>query len=179
MIPETDGKQFSEIMFGLAENYPGTNLTTNGLRMRFEALKEFSINQVSQAATVLLKNHRFNTMPTVGDFIRAIGAASGNVSIEDRAEIEAGKVLGHLRRYGKAVIPEFDDPITRHLMSTRWRYGSWAAYVIESDLKWWHKDFVRAYQAHSADVDIVACLPGLNQLAGQIGHWGKEATYAI
>lgn len=81
--------------------------------------------------------------------------------MKDRAEIEAGKVLDHLHRYGKGGIPEFGDPITRHLMTTRWRYGSWAAYVIESDLKWWHKDFVRAYQAHTVGVDFGACLPGL------------------
>ena len=65
MILENDVERFSEIMFGLAENYPGTNLSMNGLMMRFEALKEFS----------------------------------------------------------------FDDPITKHLMTTRWRYGTWAAYV--------------------------------------------------
>ncbi|WP_321493959.1 hypothetical protein [uncultured Desulfobacter sp.] len=180
MIPETDGKQFSEIMFGLAENYPGTNLTPNGLRMRFEALKEFSIDQISQAATLLLKNHRFNTMPTVGDFIRVIDSASGNIPIEDRAEIEAGKILDHLHRYGKAIMPEFDDPITRHLMTTRWKYGSWAAYVVEADLKWWHKAFVRAYQAYTAGVgmDCLSNLAGLNQLAGEIGNWGKGATHA-
>lgn len=180
MILETDSKQFSKIMFGLAENYPGTNLTMNGLKMRFEALKEFSIDQMSQAATTLLKHHRFNTMPTVGDFIRAIDESSGNIPVEDRAEIEAGKVIAHLRMYGKAVLPEFDDPITRHLMSTRWRYCSWAAYVVEDDLKWWFRDFVRAYQAHAAGVgmDCLPNLPGLNQLAGQIGNWEKEATHA-
>jgi len=176
MILENDSKQFSEIMFGLAENYPGTNLTMNGLKMRFEAMKEFSIDQVSQAATTLLKSHRFNTMPTVGDFISTIDAARGNISVEDRAEIEAGKVIAHLRMYGKAIMPEFKDPVTQHLMSTRWRYGSWAAYVIENDLKWWFRDFVRAYQAHASGfgMDCLHNLAGLKQLAGQIGNCEKE-----
>jgi hypothetical protein len=175
MILENDGKKFSEIMFGLAENYPGTNLTTNGLRMRFEAMKEFSIDQVGQAATKLLKTHRFNTMPTVGDFISTIHEESGDIPVEDRAEIEAGKVLDHLHRYGKMVIPEFDDPITKYLMSTRWRYCSWAAYVAESELKWWFRDFVRAYRAHTAVMDMGACLPpGLTRLAGRIGGWEDE-----
>ncbi|WP_035242037.1 hypothetical protein [Desulfobacter vibrioformis] len=175
-MDKQDLKRFTEIMMAVAENYPGTTFTSNGLKLRFEALKEFSIDQVSEAAVKLIRTHKYNSMPTTADIIDTMG---GGVSVKDRAEIEAGKVLDHLRRYGKGIIPEFEDPVTRHLMSTRWRYGSWAAYVIESDLKWWHKDFVRAYQAHSADVDIVACLPGLKQLAGQIGHWGKEATYAI
>lgn len=178
MILENDVEKFSEIMFGLAENYPGTNLTMNGLSMRFEAMKEFTIDQVSQAATVLLKSHRFNTMPTVGDFISTIDTANGHIPIEDRAEIEAGKVLDHLHRYGKGIFPEFEDPITRHLMTTRWRYVSWAAYVTESDLKWWFRDFVRAYRAHAAGIGVIDCLPGLKQLAGQIGNFGKDATHA-
>ncbi|NWH06850.1 hypothetical protein [Desulfobacter latus] len=181
MIFENDGKRFGEIMFGLAENYPGTNLSTNGLMMRFEAMKEFSIDQVGQAATKLLKTHRFNTMPTVGDFISTIDAASGNIPVEDRAEIEANKVLDHLHRHGKGVIPEFEDPITKHLMSTRWRYGSWASHVVEDELKWWHKDFVRAYRAHAVGAGVMNCLPdlsGLKQLTGKIGNWGKEVIHA-
>ena len=171
MIFENDGERFSQIMFGLAENYPRANLTTNGLMMRFEAMKEFSIDQVGQAATKLLKTHRFNTMPTVGDFISTMDAGSGNIPVEDRAEIEANKILDHLHRYGKSVIPEFEDPITKYLMSTRWRYCSWASYVVESDLKWWFRDFVRAYKAHTAGVGVIDCLPGMAELAGQIGNW--------
>ncbi len=69
-------------------------------------------------------------------------------------------------------MPEFDDPVTRHLMSTRWRYCSWAAYVVEDDLKWWFRDFVRAYRAHAAGVglDRLPDLQGLKRLAGQIGN---------
>lgn len=52
MILEKDSKQFGKIMFGLAENSPGTNLTMNGLRMCFEALKDSSIDKVSQAGQV-------------------------------------------------------------------------------------------------------------------------------
>ena len=179
MILENDGKKFSEIMFGLAENYPGTNLSTNGLMMRFEAMKEFSIDQVGQAATTLLKTHRFNTMPTVGDFISSIDEGSRNIPIEDRAEIEANKVIDHLHRHGKSVIPEFEDPITKYLMSTRWRYYSWAARVAEDDLKWWQKDFVRVYKAHTAGIGVIDCLPaGLTELAGQIGNFGRGVVHA-
>jgi hypothetical protein len=105
-------------------------------------------------------------MPTTADIIDAMG----NISTKDRAEIEAGKIITHLRIYGKAVMPEFDDPITRHLMSTRWRYCSWAAYVAEADLKWWSRDFIRAYQAHSTGMECIPNLPGLKHLAEQIGH---------
>jgi len=172
-----DAKEFSDIMLAIANNYPGTKFTSAGLKMRFEAMKEFSIDQISKAAVKIISIHKYNTMPTTADIIEAIG---GRISVTDRAEIEAGKVLDHLRKYGKGVIPEFNDPITKHLMSTRWRYCSWAAYVIESDLKWWFRDFVRAYKVHAAGagLDCLSDLPGLKQLAGQISNWGKEDAHA-
>ncbi|HAR32535.1 MAG TPA: hypothetical protein DCR95_00115 [Desulfobacter sp.] len=173
-MEKQDIKAFTDIMLAIADNYPGATFTSAGLKLRFEALKEFSIDQVSEAAVKLIRDHKYNTMPTTADIIEAMG---GKISVKDRAEIEAGKVLDHLHRYGKGVIPEFEDTITQYLMSTRWRYGSWAAYVAESDLKWWFRDFVRAYQAHAAGIglDCLLHLPGLKQLAGQ----GKETTYAI
>jgi hypothetical protein len=131
-MEKQDLKRFTEIMMAVAENYPGTIFTSNGLKLRFEALKEFSIDQVSEAAVKLIKTHKYNSMPTIAEFIDIMDSG---ISTKDRAEIEAGKVLEHLHKYGKGVAPKFEDPITRHLMSTRWRYGAWAAYVAEADLK--------------------------------------------
>ena len=172
-----NAKEFSDIMLAIANNYPGTKFTSAGLRLRFEALKEFSIEQISEAAVKIISTHKYNTMPTTADIIDAIGC---RISVTDRAEIEAGKVLDHLRRYGKGIVPEFEDPITQYLMSSRWRYSSWAAYVAESDLKWWFRDFIRAYKAHAAGagLDCLSDLPGLKQLAGQISNYEKEATHA-
>lgn len=176
-MEKQDIKEFTDIMLAIADNYPGATFTSAGLKLRFEALKEFSIDQVSEAAVKLIRDHKYNTMPTTADIIDAM---DGRISVKDRAEIEAGKIIAHLRLYGKAVIPEFEDPITQHLMATRWRYGSWAAYVVDADLKWWFRDFVRAYQAHAAGIGM-ACLPNLaelKRLAGQIGTFGKESIYA-
>ena len=85
------------------------------------ALKEFSIDQVVRAATKLVKTHRYNSMPTVADIINAMDEVV-RINTEQRAEIEAGKVLEHLHYFGSQVTPSFDDPITKHLMSHRWRY---------------------------------------------------------
>jgi len=70
-----DLKQFTEIMAGLAENYPGAVLTGNGLKLRFAALKEFSIDQVVSGATKLVQTHKYNSMPTTADMINAMGDA--------------------------------------------------------------------------------------------------------
>jgi len=64
-MEKQDIKQFTEIMMGLAENYPGAVLTGNGLKLRVAALKEFSIDQVARAATKLIQTHKYNSMPTL------------------------------------------------------------------------------------------------------------------
>jgi len=153
-MEKQDIEQFTEIMMGLAENYPGAVLTSNGLKLRFAALKEFSIDQVTMAATKLVQVHKYNSMPTVADFINAMDP--GRINPDQRAELEAGKVLEHLRYHGKNVSPRFRDPITRHLMTARWRYYAWASKVKEDDLKWWSRDFVRAYKAQAAGI-MVEC----------------------
>jgi len=37
-------------------------------------------------------------------------------------------------------------------LSTRWRWYAWAVRVKEDDLKWWFRDFVRAYKSQVAGV---------------------------
>lgn len=97
--------EFSKIMAGLAENF-SSELTENGLSMRFEALKEYSITQIRQSAMVILKTRKFTTMPTVADFIEAI---EGNKY--DLADIQKGIVMGAINRYHPN--QKFSDPITQ------------------------------------------------------------------
>ena len=149
----------------LAENYPGAVLTGNGLKLRFAALKEFSIDQVIIAATKLIQTHKYNSLPTTADMINAMGGMLGRIDRDSRAEIEAGKVLAHLHSFGSQVTPSFDDPITKHLMSHRWRYHSWASRVKEEDLKWWSRDFVRAYKAHAVAANAGFYLPVKTQFS--------------
>ncbi len=143
-MKKEDLKKFTEIMMGLAENYPGTSFTSNGLKLRFAALEKFSIDQVEGAAVRIIQTHKYNSMPTTADIINAIDPVQDN-----KAEIEAGKVIEYLSRFGASIEPRFEDPITRHLMSHRWKWYAWASRVQESELKWWTRDFIRAYQAHA------------------------------
>ncbi|MBF0230481.1 MAG: hypothetical protein HQK63_13005 [Desulfamplus sp.] len=172
-----DAMKFFEIMTGLAENYQGSQLSEIGLKMRFEALKEFTITQISKASTELIKMRKNGFMPTVGEIIEVIETIEGTgcIAIEDQAEIQAGVVLDFLRKYGRLSHPEFQDTITNHLMTTRWKYYSWASTVEESEIKWWQKDFVRAYKAYAAneskDFNLLSMQqqPELRQLASKIG----------
>jgi len=161
-MKEKDIDRFIEIMAGLSENYSNSHLSKNGLKLRFAALQEFNIDQVSQAAITLVKTHKFNCMPTVADFIAAMGPIG--VSIEDQAEIEAVKVLEFLRLHGRNGHPHFDDPTTKLLMSTRWKYLTWASSVTESDLKWWKMEFTRTYIAHHAGSRAGCFFPAMDKI---------------
>ncbi len=158
-MTRNDAPKFAELMAAMTENYPKTQLTPMGMKMRFDALQDYSIDQITHSALELMRTHKYNTMPTVGDFVSVIDQKNGKISIEDRAEIEAGDVLTHLRQYGRTKNPQFKDPVTSHLMNSRWIYLSWCKSVKENDLKWWQKDFVRAYKAYAGGVRIGYSLP--------------------
>ena len=68
-------------------------------------------------------------------------------SLEDRALVEANNILTHLRYNGATRTPDMQDPITKDLMTNRWPYRAWASRVIESELKWWVKEFCDAYRS--------------------------------
>ncbi|MBI9089900.1 MAG: hypothetical protein JEZ12_11845 [Desulfobacterium sp.] len=157
----SDIDRFTEIMAGMAENYPNTHLSKNGLTLRFKALKAFDIDQVSQAAIALIQTHKFNTMPTTADIIAAMGQG---LNVEDRAEIEAVKVLEFFRLYGRNGDPVFEDPTTKHLMESRWRYRSWASTITESDLKWWRVEFTRSYISHHAGMKTGYYIPAMGKI---------------
>lgn len=122
----------------------------------------------------LVRTHKYNSMPTVGDIINVMDGMVG-INTEQRAEIDAGKVLDHLHYFGSQVAPSFDDPITKHLMGHRWRYHSWASRVKEDDLKWWSRDFVRAYKAHAVAANAGFYLP-VNPVVRRVDHLIGESS---
>lgn len=173
---DTDFEYFTQILFALAENFGCTQLSPMGLNLRFEALREFTLTQISKAATELIRARKKGFMPTTGEMIEVIEQIEGRYPIpnhEEMAEFQAGIVLEFLRRYGRTGYPEFTDTITQHLMSSRWRYNSWASTVEESELVWWKKDFIRAYKAYSTNTsNIGGFIPlqgAIKQLVGKIG----------
>ena len=148
-----DLSRFTEIMTGMAECFPSGRISHLSLELSYQALKKYSLDQITRAVSRLLISHKFNTMPTIADIAETIDQAEGKIPVEDKAEVQAGIVLEFLRTCGRDASPMFSDPITRHLMTTRWRYRQWAAYVIESDLKWWRREFIETYKAHASGVE--------------------------
>jgi len=174
---ESDRKKFVEIMYGVADNFGG-QISREGYLIRFQAMQDLTIDQVSLAATNLINNRSktFPAVPTVKEFRGALQSASApTVSMQTMAEIQAGEVLAMLRKGGRNASGSFRDPTTAHLMSRRWPYKSWAAQVMEKDLTWWKKDFIAAYIAN-AEVEHahIIALPGSNPATKRLEDFAKK-----
>lgn len=144
-MTDSDKKEFAEIMVALAENYSQT-LTRQGLALRFMALREHGIEAIRKAAMSLMVSRRYTTMPTVADFLDHLGGGS----LEDRAEVEAGKVLEAIRRHGAYASVVFDDAVTMAVIEKG--FGGWPKMCAEqrgAEEKFWRRDFVKMYLAYS------------------------------
>ena len=138
-------------MYGVADNFGG-QIAKEGLKIRFEALKDLEIEQISQAATYLMNNREkdYPPVPTVKEFRDATEAIKGpTLSIQSKVEIEIDKIQEHLRRYGASKPFVTDDEISMHLMTQRWNYQQWAKTVLTAELQWWRKEFRQSYEAYS------------------------------
>lgn len=143
-------KVFSQVMWGVAEDFGGV-LSENGLVMRFHALQEYTIEQISQAGTWLLKHREksFPSVPTTKEFVDVIESRmTVSITPKSMANIEADKVLEKLKYQGRTGKADFEDKITQNLMVTRWPYKSWSSSLKTDDIKWWRKDFIEAYQSY-------------------------------
>lgn len=176
-----DEKRFVQIMLGMADNFRDT-ITKEGMAMRFDMLKQFSIQQVDQAAKKIIMVRKYTKMPPVAEFIEAIQGNHQN-QIEERAEIQATVVLERLRNFEAYEIAPglwsnnekphtFEDPVTQFLMTKRWPFLNWKASLLESEVKWWVKEFKEAYRAFSgSETPLQIEAPEeLKQLVANIGN---------
>lgn len=163
-----DKKEFFTIMFGLAENFGG-QVSKEGLKFRFEAMSDFTISEVSAAATFIINNREkdYPPVPTVKEFRDAIESLNGpKVSPKAKAQLQVDEVITFLKHRGAYATPNFKDPITARLMSSRWPYASWATTVTIDELEtWWPKKFIDAYLAYDelGEVEAIA-LPPVNNV---------------
>ncbi len=145
-------EQFSKIMVAMAGNF-GATIQPATLDVWFQMAKGdgFTYEQVAKAAGHIMrtKANGYGRMPTYAEIVQAIQGEPPK--IEHKALAEANRIIGHLRYNGAIAWPDLSqDPVTERLMTTRWPYKAWASQVLESELKWWAKEFVEAYQAEHA-----------------------------
>ena len=166
-MKESDKSRFAQIMLGMADNFRDT-VTKEGMALRFDVLKEFSIQQVEAAARKILLTRKYTKMPPVAEFIEAIQGQAP--AVEDKALVMANEIVSHLKRFGSGVSPTLDhDPTAKRLMATRWPYRQWASSVLDSELKWWIKEFCAAYRAEAIVERIEIEGPAaMKQIAGSL-----------
>jgi len=166
----------AEILFGLAGNFGDTvdNNTVKIWARGFES-EGISLDQIRYAALKILKTRTISKMPTFAEFLEAI-----NGSNKDNAQAQADIVLETLQQRGSRINPKFLDPVTAHLMSTRWKWERWAPNVTEDEVKWWRKEFIEAYQAYAGrpemveEVQKLAAPERLKKLVSGIGDTEKK-----
>jgi hypothetical protein len=169
-------EELSEILFGLAGNFgdsidgPTAKLWARGFKS-----EGITIDQIRQAAMVILKTRKISKMPTFGEFLEHIQG-----SADSKAHAQADLVINTLRRQGAYSKPsEFADPITNHLMKVRWPWKAWGSSLQEDEVKWWRRDFVEAYKdlaRNPANLNRAMQIQGpgpsrvIKQLTGRIGE---------
>ena len=164
-----DFKPFSELIQGVAECY-GQTLTAQGIALRFKMLEAFAYPEVERAALSIMATRKYTSMPTPADFLEHISGGSA----EDKAEVEAGKVLTAIAKHGGYASVAFDDPVTQAVIVQA--YGGWVKLCeecgAEEPEKWFRKDFAKTWSAYSRQgVRLFGHLPGRTEIANHASGW--------
>ena len=147
MDKQTDGDRFRKLMEGMADNFRDT-ISKEGMRMRWEMLKGYSIDQVEDAGKKILATRKYTKMPPIAEFLDAING--GHVPIELKAEQQWTEIRDKMRTFGAyQKTPPFEDPITASLIQRRFRFKRLCLTPIK-DLPFLRKEFISAYAAETA-----------------------------
>ncbi|MDL2209893.1 DUF6475 domain-containing protein [Desulfovibrio sp. OttesenSCG-928-O18] len=169
-MTHADFKQFSALIQGVAECY-GQSLSAQGIVLRFKLIEQFDYAEVEKAALSIMATRKYTSMPTPADFLEHISGGSA----EDKAEVEAGKVLDAIGRYGAYASVVFDDAVTQAVIVQA--YGGWVKLSQECGVKesekWFRKDFAKSWAAYSRQgVKQTGHLPGLFEITNSSnGHY--------
>lgn len=159
---QADFKPFSALIQGVAECY-GQSLSAQGIALRFKLLEQFGFAEVEKAALSVMATRKYTSMPTPADFLEHISGGSA----EDKAEVEAGKVLDAIGRHGAYSSVVFDDAVTQAVIVQA--YGGWpklcAECGVEESENWFRKNFAKTWAAYSRQgVKQSGHLPGLFEI---------------
>ena len=164
-MTQADFDRFDALIQGVAECY-GQTVTAHGIVLRFKMLEPFSLEDVQKAAFSIMQSRKYTTMPTPADFLEHIGGGSA----EDKAEVEAGKVLSAIGKHGVYSSVVFDDAVTQAVIVQA--YGGWVKLCadcgVEESEKWFRKDFAKTWAAYSRQgIQQTGHLPGIFEITNR------------
>ena len=162
-MTQADFKPFSALIQGVAECY-GQSLSAQGIALRFKLLEQFDFAEVQNAALSVMATRKYTSMPTPADFLEHIGGGAA----EDKAEVEAGKVLEAIGKHGGYASVVFDDAVTQAVIVQA--YGGWpklcADCGVEESEHWFRKNFAKTWAAYSRQgVKQDGHLPGIIEIS--------------
>ena len=141
--------EFKEFMAGAGEIF-NKQITPIISKMYWKVLEPFTDEQCRKAFNLVIEKCKF--FPKPAELIEFIVGSPKQIkqSQDDKALVIANEIIAHLNISGSRVFPKLDDKIAKYLMTKRWPYYEWASTVLESELKWWIKEFCEAYKSYSA-----------------------------
>jgi hypothetical protein len=154
---KNDKPRFTQIMLGMADNFRDT-ITSEGMAMRFDMLREYSIEQVEASARQIMRHRKYTKMPPVAEFVEAI---------EGKQEIQSRNTWGIVMR----CLEQGSPPLDLKISETIRRIGGWdwLAQQTFDQLQWAEKRFYEHFD--SVSETPIPALPGGNmaELADKVG----------
>ncbi len=145
-MTQADFVAFGNLLQAVAECY-GQTLSAQNVALRFRLLEMHDLAQVEHAALSIMATRKYTTMPTPADFLEHIHGGS----VEDKAEIEAAKVLESISTYGAYSSVVFDNAVTQAVIVSA--YGGWpkicAHCGVEENEHWFRKNFAKTWVAYA------------------------------
>ena len=117
------------------------DLTSPLLESYWNILKPYQIDEINSAMNEVCRKNKF--WPRPSEVIEKI--EGGQIAIESRAEQQWHLVIDAVRKYGLNRPINFDDPITRHILSRGISWG-YLCGINQCDEKWEQKRFCNSYQ---------------------------------
>jgi len=175
VMTKLDQVEFARIMMALSEVFDGGR-EPNALKIElyFQALKEFRIEDISGAATAMIRGRVYPSFPKPAEIIQEINGTG-----EDRSMFAWILVVGAIRRHGSYSSVKFDDPAIHSVIGVM---GGWPmlCQTEEDELKWRQKEFDGLYQVLAKqDGDHPDHLPGIVELENRINGYDDHIPEPI
>jgi len=168
-----NGKKFREMITVTCERFekkPSELL----IKMVWETLKEYNDKDCIAAFNHVFRHGKFfkNIVPDLLDFLENMNPTP---ELQDIATVEADKILSHLKFFGSSKPLKLDNPVSKHLMETRWKYSDWSKTVLEKELIWFKKEFIESFKSFQKIENLKQLennnkvLPLINNICEKIG----------
>jgi hypothetical protein len=135
-----DTEQFAKLMATLAEVFDdGREPSAFKVEVYYQALKKFSIEQISQAVQTMIIGRVYPSFPKPAEIVEAIQGRQ-----EHKATLAWVKVLETVRRVGNYQSVKFEDPVIHSVIEVM---GGWIELgnMSVNDEKWKQKEFEKLY----------------------------------